>query len=807
MEASHGRHSGAGRELAWAWRGVRSRGWRAIFVVGLLGVALAANAIVFAAADVFVFRPLPYQNASRLVVLGRLKDSATDYLWPPSLPIWRTQRDLFSGVEAHKRDSGSLYVTIHGVTDRMPVERVTPALFALLGVAPAWGRPFTVADASQEATPVVIIAETLARRLYGDPALALHRPLPADGPTPTVVGVMSKSFRFPDASEQIWRPLDLDQAASSIGINDVARLAPGQTLESARRVVAARSDAVARRFDPRFVGDPIRVRSLAAALGNAGATSTFAMLLGAAACLLLIACANVAGLELAATARRARTYAVQSALGASQASLVYGALLEGALLLGASAAAGITLARWGTAFMAARLTPAMQAALTRPLTVDVRVVAFTLAAAAGTWLVTALPPVWRISRLSLVDGLRNDPRVLPAIRGVARSRRILLAGQVALTTFLLVGGLLYLRTYLARAGLDTGFHATNIATIEAFPAPELRQRRAPIESAILGRLRATPWVLSAARTDTLPPSTTGGGAGRLNVEGRESTREWVYINMRDVDPEYFRTMGIDIVQGRVFGATTPKDEILVDERFARRYWPNSSPVGARFTIGGGGGMGLGGVSNFEIVGVTRQSRNDRATSTQGEQAYVAHIRIAPNYHPLKFVARLDDGHRVADLAAVVRAVADRSVVRVDTLDARYARLDAGSRLAATVTSGFGLVALFVAMAGMYAVAAFLVAGRSAEIAIRMAMGADHRSVRYLVRRWSLAPVTAGLLVGLAGGAIGAPLLGTRVPVIGPTDPVTYLGVAALVATTAFVATWWPARRAARIDPAVILRSQ
>jgi putative ABC transport system permease protein len=762
---------------------------------------------VFAAADVFVFRPLPYDNPSRLVVLDRLKDSSTDYLWPPSLPVWRTQRDLFSGVEAHKRESGSLYLTVHGVTERISVERVTPELFALLGVAPAWGRPFTAADMSQGATPVVIIAEALARRLYGDPALALHRPFPVSGGTLTIAGVMPASFRFPDASEQIWRPLDLDQAPSNIGVNDVARLAPGQTLDSARRAVTARSDAVARRFDPRFVGDPIRVRPLAAALGNAGATSTFAMLLGAAACLLLIACGNVAGLELAAAARRVRTYAVQSALGASQASLVYGALLEGVLLLGASAAAGITLARWGTAFMAARLTPAMQAALTRPLTADIRVVAFTLAAAVGTWLVTALPPVWRIARLSLVDSLRNDPRVLPATRGVARSRRILLAWQVALTTFLLVGALLYLRTYLARAGLDTGFHATNIATIEAFPAPELRQRRAVIESAILARLRATPWVLSAARTDTLPPSTTGGGAGRLNVEGRESTKEWVYINMRDVDPEYFRTMGIDIVQGRAFDATTPKDEILVDERFARRYGPNSSPVGARFTIGGGGGMGLGGVSNFEIVGVTRQSRNDRATSTQGEQAYVAHIRIAPDYHPLKFVARLDDGRRVADLAAVVRAVADRSVVRVDTLDARYARLDASSRLAATVTSGFGLVALLVAMAGMYAVAAFLVAGRSTEIAIRMAMGADRRSVRVLVRRWSLAPVTAGILVGLAAAAIGVRLLGARIPAIGPTDPVTYLGVAALVATTAFVATWWPARRAARIDAAVTLKSQ
>jgi hypothetical protein len=277
------------------------------------------------------------------------------------------------------------------------------------------------------------------------------------------------------------------------------------------------------------------------------------------------------------------------------------------------------------------------------------------------------------------------------------------------------------------------------------------------------------------------------------------------IHMRDVDPEYFETMGMTVLEGRAFDGATPRDQILVDERFARRYWPGTSPLGARFRLGGGSGMGLGGVSNFQIAGVTRQLRSDRIVTEEGEEVYVAHIRIAPTYHPLMFVARVDDEDRLADLIAIVRSVAERSVVRVDTVNARYARLYAHTQLAAAVTSSFGLVALGIAAAGIYAVVAYVVAGRSKEIAIRMALGADHRGVRNLICRFSLGPIAIGGGMGLVTAAVGSRWLSRQLPGVGVPEPTNFVGAVALLSLAAVLATWWPARRASHVDPAVTLR--
>jgi predicted permease len=790
-------------ELRWAWRGIRARGWRAAFVVSLFAVALAANAIVFAAADAFVFRTLPYHEPDRLVLFERVDSRTSDYIWPQALREWRNHTDLFTGVHAHAL-GGTAYITIGGATEVVRSEAITPGLLELLGVVPAWGRPFTPADAVPDAPPVAIVGESLARELFGDPAAAVGQAFSTGRRPLTIVGVMAASFRFPAAREQFWVPLDLAAWPNNSGIRHVARLAPTQTLDGAIRAVETRRDAVARVVERPIKGESMRLRAMADVRANPAAASLFGMLVGAAACLLLIACANVASLELAAAARRVRDHAVQTALGASRASLVRSGLLEGAALLAASAALAIALTAWGITALDAQLTTTMRAALTNPLDVDTRALVFMVVVATATWLLTALPSIWRLSRLSVVDGLRDDARTMPVTRGGARSRQILVASQVALTTLLLVGATSYLRSYVTQVGLDKGFDATNVATVEVFPAPDAPRRTADLESAILDRLRVLPWVRKVAVTDSLPPSTQAGIMAPLTVEGRDETVERIHIHFASVDPEYFSTMSIAIVEGQRFDETTALDQVVVDERFARRYWPQASPIGARFWLGK---AGIGGVSRFQIAGVSRQFRPDRLINDAAEEVYVAHIRRGPDYHPRTFVARLDDEARVGDLTAIVRSIADRSVVRVDTIDARYARLHADTRLAATVTSGFGGVALLVATAGIYAVMAFIVSGRAREIAIRMALGADRRGVRGMVLRSSLGSVAVGGAIGIAGAVAVSLWSSTQFPAVRSTDPLTYAGVSALLVATALVATWWPARRASRVDPAVTLRGE
>jgi hypothetical protein len=276
-------------ELGWAWRGVRSRGWRAAFVVGLFGVALAANAVVFAAADAFVFRTLPYHDPDALVVIERTGKSSSDYIWPQAFREWRNHRDLFASVQAHYSAS-SAWITEGGVTETVRAAQLTPGFLEMLGVLPAWGRPLVESDAVPGARPVVILGEAVARRLFADPAAALGQSFFTGRETVTVVGVMPASFRFPTAREAMWEPMDVASWPNNSGIRNVARLAAGQTLEAAAAVVAAREAAVRQVLERRPLQDGMRLRGMGDVWGNAQATGVFAMLLGAAACLLLIAC-------------------------------------------------------------------------------------------------------------------------------------------------------------------------------------------------------------------------------------------------------------------------------------------------------------------------------------------------------------------------------------------------------------------------------------------------------------------------------------------------------------------------------------
>ena len=787
-------------ECRWVWRGLKSRGWRVVVIVLLFGIALAANAVVFAAADAFAFHTVPYVQPDRLVIVQKTGTVASDYLWPQAIRGWRAHPDLFASVQAHIA-GGTAYLTTNGETTSIAGQRITPGMLEMLGVLPRWGRPFTNSDLETTVSPV-ILSESLARRVFGDPGAAVGQPFSTGSETLTVVGVMPASFRFPTAREEFWRPLDLATWPNDRGLGNVGRLNDNLSLASADAMFAQRAPAVEQLLDRRPRDQHMRLRPMADVRANTSARSVFLVLVGAAACLLLIACANVASLEVAAVSRRMRDQAIQAALGASRASLTRVMLVEGAVLILISVAVAVTLTSWGLALLDDQLTVDMRDALTNPLDIDVRAMIFMAAAALAMWTLTSVPAIRRFSRLTILDGLRDDPRTMPVTRAAARTRNLLMAGQVALTTLLLAGALLYIRTYAAKVGLDKGFDDTNIATVVVSPAPDAPLKGGDLESLVLERLRTTAGVRLVSRTGSLPPATQSGGTAKLQVLGRDATQERVMVHGANVDPEFFPTMNIAIVSGRAFESGSPRDEVVINERFAKTYWPAGDAIGARFQLSG---VGLSGVTDFHVVGISRQLRADRLTSETGEQVYVMYIQISPTSHPLTFVARLDDPRSIDRLGDAIRSVAGRSIVRLDTIASRYARLDANARLVAVITSGFSVIALLVAVIGIYAVMAYLVAGRAREIAIRMALGADRWGVRRQVVGGALKFVAAGLVFGSLAAFAAVSVLRAELFGVTPTDPVTYISAGALIAVAAILASWWPARRASLVDPATALR--
>jgi predicted permease len=768
---------------------------------------MAAMTVVFSAADAFVFRRAPYPDSDSLVVLRHTRSggAVSAGLPGPVILEWRKQRDLFESVHAHDV-GGSLHVTTGDVTELVASRVVSPGLLEMLGGIPKWGRPLVPDDAVPGARPVVVIAEDLARRLAGDPARAVGRAMQTDTRRPEIVGVLPETFKFPTASDRIWWPLDVASGSTFQTLRNytnIARLAPGASFEAAASAVTARAPAMELASPRPALRRVVSLERYDDTIGEARASTIFTMLIGAAVCLLFIACANVASLELAGAVRRSRSQAVQAALGASKFTLLRGGLIECGLMLFASACLAAVLAWWGTATLMTSLPPALSQRLANGIDLDARAVAFMSATAAAAWLLTSLPAAWRISRANLADALKHDGRVMVVSTSAARFRQALMAAQVAATVLLIIGALLFARTYALRVALDKGFDSTNLVVFEVFPTPEAPPRGSDLDRALLARLKTYPGLRSLAHAGALPPSTTGGISGPLTINDSPDSPGGVFLSNRAVDPHYFETMGIEFIAGGPFTEDSRPDQVVVDEGFARRFWPGGGAIGSRFNIAS---AGVSDLRIFEIIGITRHIRFDRETDEQDRPVFPLYVRLLPSSTPpLRYVGRLDQPERFADLVTSVRAIAKPSFIRADFLDDRYARLEGDRRIAASVTTGFGLLALGIAAAGIYAVMAFLVAGRMREIGIRLALGASPGDVRRATFGASLKFVAAGAVIGLAAALAVSRWLESQLYGVSATDASTYALATAVVVIAALVATWYPARQAARVDPAMTLR--
>ena len=463
------------RDFRWAWRNVRARGWRPVLAAGLLAVALAANTLVFATADSLVFYRTPYRDFEQLIEI-RQRDARTgepgqSSLSPALLDEWRKQRDLLSGVEGHL--SKTTFLSGAGEPSMVQTADVTVGLIRLLGARPRWGRDFVEDDARQTSPQPVLLEETLAIEQFGDAARAVGQTLQTTAEPLVVVGIMPAGFRYPVGTVRIWRALDPrgPLAEGYGGVFSIARLASDVDLRRVAPLMEQRSVGVGQAAGARqgYSATPSALRSAQAALDQ---RRMLLVLIGAALSVLLIACANVASLELASAVSRARTYAIQLAVGASRASLVRSALLEGALLVGAATILAVVLGRTGAGMLVAFLPTFIASGSANPIDIDERALLFMAAIAALAWALSALPTVAFAGRANLLDLLKLEGSSVATSRGGARFRRALTVAQVAFAVLLLVGTVLYVRSYIALLRLDKGFDSGGVVSISLTIPPQ-----------------------------------------------------------------------------------------------------------------------------------------------------------------------------------------------------------------------------------------------------------------------------------------------------------------------------------------------
>jgi predicted permease len=787
-----------------------------------LALAIAANASAFSIVSSLLLRPLPVQEPGRLVALFGVREGS-----PPSILSWPDildyrSLDVFEGVAAHN----GIQVAVGGPgrPEMAWGEIVTDDYFDVVGVRPALGRLFTDREGvGAGGTSAVVLAHDFWRRRFAADPDVLGRTVRLNGRPYTVVGVTPRGFtgtRLFAFAPDVFVPLAAHEAirpstAGSLERRDarwlfaVARLRSGATLTEAGEAAGALARALAAEHPDSNRGLGVRVLENRAPINpwvlEPGTTRRMAALLLLAMLLvLLIACANVANLLLARATARRREIAVRVALGAGRGRLVRQLLVESLVLAALGGGLGLLLAAW-LVDLSSSFTPTLDFRTAFDLRVDARVVAFTAAATVATGLLFGLLPALRASRPRLVPALRD---AVEDGRGAGRLRQGLVVAQVALSLVLLTGAGLFVRSFEKARGLDPGFDPRGAlrANVDLEPAGYDEARRREFHRRLLERARELPGVRSAALAFPLPLDAYSSG-WEIVVEGRERSpdAEDPLVFGSTVSSGYFETLRTPIVRGRALDERDREDSppaAVVNETFARRFWPGEEALGRRFSVDGTAGPWI------EVVGVARDGKY--LTLGEAPRPYLFLPLAQRPISRVSVVARTegDPDALVPALRAAVAALdPDLPVFGEKTLRQHMETPLSGFESGAATVGFFGVMALLLAATGVYGVVAYGAARRTREMGIRMALGARAADVLRLIVGGGARMAGAGMAIGLAGALLLSRSLTGLLHGVSAADPATYATVAAVVLAAALLASWVPARRATRVNPSLALRSE
>jgi predicted permease len=793
------------------------------FTVLSLALGIGVNSSIFSLVNAVLFRDLPGPRTDELVDVyigeeGEYQYATSSY---PDFKELRDQNGVLSGLaavnlEVVSWDTGEKAQMLFG-------EEVSGNYFDLFGVRPAIGRGFLPEeDATPGTHPVVVLGHRFWQSSFAGDPRAVGRTVKLNGIDFTVIGVAPEQLKgsFPGLVADFFLPtMMIDALGEHPNLDDrrarmlflKGRLAPGKSLEQAQ----ARFTDLEKRLRTAYPEDDgklqitvVPTRKVVLNPGIDGPIFGVAgLLMGIVGLVLLIACSNIANLQLVRVAERRREIAVRLALGAGRGRLLRQLLTESTLLALAGGAVGLLFAVW-TARLLVTFKPPLPIPLNLDVPLDWRVLGFTLGLALITGILCGLAPALRASRPAVVAEIKDDSAGLGAGAGYRRFglRNVLVVSQVAISTILLVGAGLFLRSLGNAQSIDPGFQLRKGVVVQVAPglggAYKEAEARA-LYQRILERVRALPGVRSAAMSETLPLGLNI-HISRAEIEGQPKPKEGegIEIDRTGAAPGYFATMGIPVLRGRDFGeqdAPGTARVVIVNETAARRFWPGQDPLGKRLRFGEKEDWAT-------VIGVARNGKY----RTLGEEPrpFVYHS-ILQAYSSFATIVAASGGNERALLAAVRREVNEIDpnlpIFSLKTMTEHMSVMLFPARMGAALLAAFGGLGLLLASIGLYGVVASSVARRTREVGIRMALGARREDVLGLVVREGMLLMGFGLLTGLALAFAASRLLTSMLYGITPADPVTYAVVALTLGLVAFLANLLPARRATEVDPVVALR--
>ncbi|MEJ7813445.1 MAG: ABC transporter permease [Gemmatimonadaceae bacterium] len=789
-------------------------------VVLTLALGIGANTAIFSVVNAVLLKQLPYREPERLVTVEHFYPGLNNLQAPVSAPGFRDYRDRTNLFESAAVETGwGPALTGMGDPQRLDGARVSGLFFRTLGIAPLRGRALLPEEDEPGRNKVVVLSYGLWQRLFGGEPSAVGKKMLLNGESYDIVGVMPAGFRgFFTRGAELWTPLALpatqfvDAGRTNEWLNFTGRLKPGVTLETAASQLREFAAQLVRTYPDNYPANwSLVVTSL-----NEKATGkirpALLVLLGAVGFVLLIACANVANLLLARAAARLKEMAIRSALGASRSRIARQLLTESVILALAGGVLGLVLAYLGVrALVAFNPTNLPRADEIR---VDGLVMAFTLGISLVTGLLFGVVPALQTSKTNLQETLKEGGRSSSADRGGHAVRRVLVVSEVALALTLLIGAGLLLKSFARLQRVETGFDPGGLLTFNVqLPAAKYPSDTAQIAffDQVLPRLAGVAGVQSVGASSTMPFS-GGWSTGTFTVEGLQlaPNQPNPWGDIRTVSPDFFETLRVPLKQGRLFAEgdhTGAPRVVVVDEEMVKRYWPNATPIGKRITRNNNPDGSPRWLEVVGVVGHTKQEGLDAESRVQlyfpyaqrGTPFLTVAVRTTPGADPLRALPAVRE---------VVRSV-DRDIPlsQVRTMSAMVEASVGERRLSMILLGVFATIALVLASIGIYGVMSYSVTQRSRELGVRMALGAERRSVLGLVMRQGMTLALSGVVLGVLGALALTRLIRNQLYSVGATDPATFVAVALLLAGIALVATFIPALRATRVDPVVALRQE
>src|SRR5215213_5503461 len=803
------------KDIRYGVRGLLKRPGFTVIALITLALGIGANTAIFSVVNAVLLRPLPFQKPEELVIVW---EDATLVGFPHNTPApanyvdWKTQNQSFADMAATHETSYNL--TGDGEPERVTAYAVTANFFPLLGVQPLLGRSFLNEEDRPGGNKVVVLSYSLWQSRYGADRNILNREILLNGEKHSVVGVMPSSFQFFEKDARLWVPIAMDQEdwANRGGhyLTVVARLKPGVSVAQAH----ADMNAIMRRIATDHPAETMEGKIGAVVLPVrdqfvGDARGLLIVLLIAVAFVLLIACANVAGLLLARAVARRKEIALRLALGAGRARVVRQLLTESLLLAVAAGVLGSLLAYASFTFLQGLVPEEM--ALATSLKLDVRILIFTIAISIITGVIFGLVPALQSANFDLNEALKQSSG---RVTSTGRLRSALIVFEVALSIVLLVGAGLLIQTLFQLFGQYSVLEPEKVLTMRTIlPREKYKepQQRDNFYQQVLQRVENLPGVVSTGYSTSIPLSWKGGTIGFLPEGIKSPIPGMAYdANHRQVSADYLKTMNIPLRAGRYFDNRDNAQSIpvvIINETMARQYWPGENALGRRLKIGDPDEPGK---QWKQIVGIVADIRQMGLDEPVKAEMYLPYQQVTdwPGYIPRDLAIRTsgETSNLVGSVRQIIREVdPDQPVSNVATMAELLGEEAAQRRMGMIMLAGFAGLALLLASLGIYGVLAYFVTQHTNEIGVRQALGATPRNILWLVLKKGMGLTLVGVAIGLTASFALTRLMSSLLFGVTAADPLTFATVPLLLVLVALLACYIPARRATKVDPLVALR--